>query len=175
MKPARVLLGAVVVAAFLSLSSCTDRAPTEPPQAPAPDASLIGNLLKPSGLLQCTPLPAQTATKTIGSDGGVLQIGPHYLVVPPGALHADVTITARINSESVDAVQFQPEGLTFDRPAYLNMSYANCNLLGLLLPKRIAYTSDRLQILSFLLSVDNLFTKRVTGRLEHFSQYAVSW
>jgi hypothetical protein len=55
------------------------------------------------------------------------------------------------------------------------MSYANCNLLGLLLPKRIAYTTSGLQILEYLLSFDNLFAKKVTGRVNHFSDYAIAW
>ena len=55
------------------------------------------------------------------------------------------------------------------------MSYANCNLLGRLLPKRVAYVSDALNILSYLLSLDNVFAKQVTGRVDHFSNYAVAW
>jgi len=55
------------------------------------------------------------------------------------------------------------------------MSYANCNLLGTLLPKRIAYTDDALNILSYLLSLDNLFAKKVTGKVNHFSNYAIAW
>jgi hypothetical protein len=55
------------------------------------------------------------------------------------------------------------------------MSYANCNLLGILLPKRIAYTTDQYRILEYLLSLDNLGARQVTGRLKHFSQYAVAW
>jgi len=55
------------------------------------------------------------------------------------------------------------------------MSYANCSLLGILLPKRIAYTDDNLNIISYLLSLDNLLAKRVTGKVNHFSEYAVAW
>ncbi len=55
------------------------------------------------------------------------------------------------------------------------MSYANCNLLGKILPKEIAYTDDNLNILSYLISLDNLFSKKVTGKLDHFSRYAVAW
>jgi len=75
----------------------------------------------------------------------------------------------------VNAVKFQPEGLQFKVPAALSMSYANCSLLGKLLPKRIAYTTDNLQILYYLLSLDNLFTKYVTGQVNHFSDYAIAW
>src|SRR5437588_446545 len=107
--------------------------------------------------------------------GGVIRIGPHTLSIPAGALDAAVTITATAPSDNVNRVRFQPEGLVFRRSAALTMSYANCNLLGTLLPKRIAYTSDALSIVSYVLSLDNLFTKYVTGRLNHFSNYAIAW
>jgi len=75
----------------------------------------------------------------------------------------------------VNAVTFQPHGLQFLTPASLTMSYSNCSLLGLLLPKEIAYTDDNLNILSYLLSLDNLLSKRVTGKVNHFSAYVVAW
>src|SRR5437667_124793 len=78
-------------------------------------------------------------------------------------------------SDNVNRVRFQPEGLVFQRAATLTMSYANCSLLGKILPKRIAYTNDALAILSYVLSLDNLFGKYVTGRLNHFSNYAIAW
>src|SRR5206468_3171555 len=149
----------------------------EPPlgPAPAPQADLIGSLLQATGLLGCTPMPTATATQTVGPAGGVIRIGPHALSIPAGALDAPVTITATAPSDKVNRVQFQPEGLVFQRAATLTMSYANCNLLGTILPKRIAYTTDALTILSYVLSLDNLFGKYVTGRLNHFSNYAIAW
>ena len=84
-------------------------------------------------------------------------------------------ITAVAASGTVNAVRFQPEGLQFQRTAYLTMSYANCDLLGSLAPKRIAYTTDALGILEYLLSADDLFARHVTGELQHFSEYAIAW
>jgi len=75
----------------------------------------------------------------------------------------------------VNLVEFEPAGLVFKKTTALTMSYANCDLLGSLLPKRIAYTDDALNILEYLLSIDNLFAKKVTGDLKHFSGYAVAW
>ena len=80
-----------------------------------------------------------------------------------------------IGPQSVNSVRFSPQGLHFLAPAALTMSYSNCNLLGKLLPKRIAYTDDNLNILSYLISLDNLLSKKVTGKLDHFSRYAVAW
>jgi hypothetical protein len=169
MKAARV----IAVALCLSFAlGCTDHTPT----SIQPDASLIGSLLGPTGLLQCSNLPYASSTQTIGAGGGVISAGPHTLVVPPGALHSPTTITMTApTGRGVNSVRFQPEGLRFVVPAALTMSYANCSLLGKLLPKRIAYTDQNLNILYYLLSLDNLLGKNVTGKVNHFSDYVVAW
>jgi len=127
-------------------------------------------------LLKCSSLPYASSTRTIGPLGGTISAGPHTLVVPPGALTASTTITMTVPTGlGVNAVKFQPAGLRFVTPAVLSMSYSNCSLLGKLLPKRIAYTDDNLNILSYLLSLDNLLSKNVTGKVNHFSDYVVAW
>src|SRR5207247_10114494 len=115
------------------------------------------------------------AAETSGYPRGVIRVGPYALPVPGRALPSPVAITGALTGRGVDAVHFQPEGLKFQRSASLTMSYANCNLLGRLLPKRVAYVSDGLGILSYLLSLDNLLAKKVTGKVDHFSNYAVAW
>ena len=173
MKAIRFLMVALVVCV---IASCSDSAPTAPASVPAPNASLIGDLLKPTGLLQCSALPAASVTQTIGPAGGTITVGPHVLRIPAGALDQPTSITATLdNNRGVNGVRFAPEGLQFDTPAYLTMSYANCNTLGSLLPKRIAYTNDLLGIVEYLLSLDNIFTKKVTGRVPHFSEYVIAW
>ena len=177
MKFARATrLMAALLAIALSASCGTERAPTAPA---SPQADLIGSTLgtvtgTAGSLLQCTALPAAHASKVIGPDGGVLQIGPHYLVVPPGALSQNITITGDAPSDHTNDVQFGPAGLQFAKPAALNMSYANCSLLAGLLPK-IAYTSDLLAILYYIPSFNSFSTQTVTGRVDHFSRYAVSY
>jgi len=110
-------------------------------------------------------------------EGGTLLVGPPQLTIPAGALSTPVQITAEAPVGTVNSVQLSPEGLTFaaGKPASLTLSYANCPLLGQLLPKRIAYTTDLLAILSYVVSVDDLLAKRVSGTLAHFSRYAVAW
>jgi hypothetical protein len=173
MKARRLIASVLLLVVALA---CTDRTPTSVPATPTPDASLIGSLLGATGLLKCSNLPYASNTQTIGPLGGVLQAGPHSLVIPPGALLHPTTITMTAPTGlGVNAVKFQPAGLRFITPAALTMSYANCSLLGRLLPKRIAYTDDNLNIISYLLSLDNLFTKTVTGKVNHFSDYVVAW
>jgi hypothetical protein len=175
MKAARPLVVVFVVCVLALASACGDHTPTAP-QPAAPSADLIGSLLGSTGLLKCSSLPYASTTQTVGIAGGILSAGPHKLVIPPGALLNQTTITMTLPTGlGVNAVKFKPEGLRFVTPAVLTMSYANCSLLGKLLPKRIAYTSDNMQILYYLLSLDNLLSKYVTGKVSHFSAYAIAW
>ena len=127
------------------------------------------------GLLKCSPLPADSESQVIGPDGGTLTVGPHTLTVPAGALTAPTLITGVVRSDTVNAVRFSPQGLVFQEPARLVMSYANCGLLESLIPKRIAYTTDDLFILEIIPSLDNVLNRTVTGQVSHFSQYAMAW
>jgi len=183
MKSTRLLLIGMVAFAVancgeqgpLGVTAPETRTPVAAVATTGPQNSLLGGLLQGLGLLKCSPLPKDSSTETIGPWGGVLTVGPHTFVVPAGALSHNVTITAVLSADTVNAITFKPEGLQFQRPAYLTMSYANCNLLGRLLPKHVAYTNDNYVILELLSSIDNLFTKRVTGQVHHFSHYAVAW
>jgi len=175
MKSTRLLLIALLAGVTAVTVNCDDQTPVSVTPVPAPEASLIGEVLRRVGLLKCSPLPADSSSATIGPLGGVLRVGPHSLQIPAGALTAPVQITGIQSRDTVNAVRFKPEGLSFRYPAALTMSYANCNLLGSLLPKRIAYTTDQLRILEYLLSLDDLAKRQVTGQLKHFSQYAVAW
>jgi hypothetical protein len=178
MKTTRLLLCGLLGAVITVVLSCADPSPLAVnSRAPNPEGDLIG--LPLPGLLPdlvaCSPLPYDSRTQTIGPAGGRIRVGPHELWVPAGALVSPVTITAVAPSSTVRQVEFQPEGLTFLRPAFLTMSYANCDLLGLLLPKRIAHTTEALEIIEYLLSLDHPLSQTVTGRLDHFSVYAIAW
>jgi len=130
------------------------------------------------GLLSCSALPRDSATVVVGSEGGILQVGPHVLSVPAGALDGPVAITAVLVPEPVNRVRFAPAGLAFREAASLTMSYANCGVLATLWPKQIAYVEDDdggLAILELIASTDDLLARRVTGGITHFSSYAIAW
>src|SRR5437016_948769 len=176
MKAMRLWPAVLLGAASLLILGCGARSPLGvPSQALTPHSALIDGPLAPTGLLTCQPLPYDSATQTIGPEGGTIQIGAYSLVIPAGALAAPTMITAVVVSGPVNAVRFQPEGLQFEQTAYLTMSYANCDLLGSIAPKQIAYPTDALGILEYLLSADDLLAQRVTGELHHFSEYAIAW
>ena len=177
MRWVRFLRATLLGCGVLLLLSCADRSPLGVDSGGArPEAGVLGFMLPLNvDLLTCTPLPYDSVTETIGPEGGTLAVGEHVLTVPPGALDSAVSITAVAPSDTVNHVHFQPEGLTFQQPASLTLSYANCNLLGSLAPKRIAYTTETFELLEFLPSLDDLLSQTVTASLHHFSEYAVAW
>jgi hypothetical protein len=227
MKTTGRLLFALLVGATAVVLSCGDPSPVGlGSRRPAPQANLLDSLLgtvldHARGLVHCSPLPYDSVTKTIGPEGDTIQVGPHTLRVPPGALGGPVSITAVAPSDSINRVDFQPEGLVFQQPASLVLSYANCDVSsprqtpeavpqGAQSPSpqalaatsksnsatsksngatsqqvsatahtqnglRIAHITNALEIIEYLESADDSTSKKVTGRLDHFSDYAIAW
>jgi hypothetical protein len=138
-----------------------------------PSYSLLGSLS--AVLINCTPEQYTVASAVIGPNGGVLRVGQHSLVIPSGALSANVTIQGEVITGSVNSVRFSPEGLTFEARPTLTMSYRNCSGLGMLLPKKIVYTDERLSLLEILQSLDLSAAKLVSAPLAHFSRYAIAY
>jgi hypothetical protein len=135
--------------------------------------STVGGVLSVTDVLTCTEENYAVAEQTIGPDGGQIKVGRHVLEIPKGALSKSVRIKAEQMSGRTNSVRFSPEGLKFAKSAELTLSYKNCVIV--LLPKRIVYTDESLNILEVLRSLD-LFQKRtVSAPIDHFSRYAVAF
>ncbi len=150
-------------------------------QAPAPTAAdrqiaaaMAGSSSSPD-LLQCRPLDYDSVTQVIGPGGGDIRVSKHVLSIPGGALTGWVSITVVAPSDTVNRIQFQPEGLVFRKPVELTMSYANCNIDPSAQPTRIAYLDASGAIVEYVPSADDVIGKKVIGLLSHFSEYATAW
>lgn len=182
MKSLRLMASALLVAFAFVLTSCVEStAPVPPPTElvdQGDDAQLLGVLspiTRRLGLMTCRPLPYARTSAVIGPRGGTIRVGPHKLEIPRGALDSAVRITAIAPSERINHVVLLPHGLEFDRSVELTMSYANCDAVGSLLPKRIVYTTPRLHILDILETVDDLRRRELSTDLDHFSDYILAW
>src|SRR5262245_46447310 len=95
----------VLACGALMAASCSD-----PPPRPGAtsigtgSADLLGPLVEDLGLLSCEPLAADTTVQVVGPAGGVIQVGPHSLDIPPNALAESVTITAVLPADTVNVV-----------------------------------------------------------------------
>jgi hypothetical protein len=182
MRTSRLLLAPLLAAAVAATACSGDANPLEPQgstvsASPEISPSLLGGLLGMK-FLACSPLPAQSRSATIGLLGGVINVGPHKLVIPAGAVLSNTTITARITAgDTSNSIQFSPEGLKFKVPPVLVVSYSNCAVSGGILPLvKLAYTSDDLlSILEILPAVANPLNKTIVGTISHFSRYAVAY
>jgi hypothetical protein len=125
-------------------------------------------------LLRCEPRPFDGDAAIIGPDGGTLHIGEHELVIPRGALAEEQLIVGEAPTSSLVDVEFSPEGLVFQRPARLTLSYHGCDVpLGIDL--RVAYLGSGNRILEWQASEDLRTLTEVVGEINHFSRYAVAY
>lgn len=188
LRPSPIALGA------LALALACDRSPTavpgsvpspsfsaRPPQPPARKGAEPNgrpNSLHRLDLMHCSELSPAWATALIGPAGGTLSVGPHTLRVPTGALAEAVLIVAELKHEDdgYNAVRFHPHGLKFQAPAYLTMSYANCDTGdgSRLSSVQVVYTRDK-KIVEAEPSVLDPEMQTVTGAITHFSNYAIAW
>lgn len=125
-------------------------------------------------LLRCEPRPYEAEAAIIGPDGGTLQVGEHRLVIPRGALAQEELIVAEAPTNSLVELEFSPEGLVFDRPAELTLSYRRCEVppgLDLLL----AYIGLGNRVLELPPSWNEMVNREVRGEIGHFSRYAVAY
>jgi hypothetical protein len=170
--PFLIALGALAVTL-----ACEQPSPTgvpQPPQPPAPTLSTV------STVGPCSTLPPQSVTKLIGPAGGTINIGPHKLVVPSGALATSVSIKLVLPAvgNGYNEVRLYPDGLTFRTTVYLTISYANCGLTpqqeAWLPYLKVVYVVNG-TIVEYVPTVANLTANTVKGSIRHFSNYAVAW
>jgi len=188
MKAVPMLLTALLLGAGVAISGCADSATTAPTASAV--ATPIGNsapqnhnvppasaVIRNGALVsKCRPLKPEAAHRRIGPTGGSLLIGPHTLTVPPGALSREVMVHAKIaGGKSVNVVEFKPDGLVFQIPAVLTMSYANCDRGGRTSALAIAVVDDTLGIIDYIPSSDDAATGTVTGSVPDLTNYAVAW
>lgn len=133
-----------------------------------------GGQLPGIDLLRCEPKPFDGDAKIIGPEGGTLQMGEHRLEIAKGALTEEQLIVAEAPTTSLVEAQFEPEGLRFQVPAKLTLSYKGC-----VLPPRadlgVVYLGNGNRILELLPSKDDRPTNSVDSDIQHFSRYAVHY
>jgi hypothetical protein len=189
--PLAALLGAFAVILAACTADFGPSAPKAPTAAQTEPSNLLGilggddrdsdsdgllaGLLSNLSLHSCDSPDLGSVSKSIGRAGGVIEIGPHSLTVPAGALSRPVTITATARAGNNVKVDFQPHGLRFASRAVLRLSYAHCS--GRPLFPKVVYVGDTgglLTILELLPSLNDDSNGRVTARIRHFSGYAIA-
>jgi len=133
----------------------------------------VKNGVATAQLLRCEPQKRETDTRTIGPAGGEIQVGPHRLRIPAGALDRNVTISAVAPSGPVVDVEFEPHGLQFAAPVELTLDYGHCIVPAKQL-LQVVYLGVGQKIVAEQPSSDHRDLSQVRAVTDHFSGYAIA-
>jgi hypothetical protein len=125
-------------------------------------------------LMRCEPRDFSADAAIIGPDGGTLHVGPHELVIPKGALDHEELIVAEAPTSSLVDVRFAPEGIQFQKPAQLTLSYKDC-VRPTSADLFVAYLGQGNRVLEVPPSVDMKVDDKVDADIGHFSRYAIAY
>ena len=132
-------------------------------------------ILEPSALLRCDPLQFTGSASIIGPNGGDINVGPHTLRVPRGALPWDAVITVEAPTGLEVGIELSPRDVGFAEKLVLEIDYDHCTVSDTLPPLRGVWVSDSGAVLEFPPSVDDRQGRRLSVELDHFSKYAVAY
>jgi hypothetical protein len=132
-------------------------------------------ILEPSALLRCDPLQFTGSAGIIGPDGGDINVGPHTLRIPRGALPWNAVITVEAPTGLEVGIELSPKGVGFAEKLVLEIDYDHCTVSDTLPPLRGVWVSDSGAALEFPPSVDDRERRRLSVELDHFSKYAVAY
>jgi hypothetical protein len=182
---------AFVGAAGLALgtAACTTDGPTALSEQTASFAKAaggnVGLATEVTTLTWTKPVAARTASAVIGRAGGVLRIpSGARLVVPAGAVSANVTFRVTEVAGSMVAYDFEPHGITFAVPLTLEQPINGTNFDRFTNPVvRGAYFKDvrqldhargKAKVDEFRPTVLSIDKKWIRFSIDHFSGYIVA-
>jgi hypothetical protein len=186
MPRARPLVRALQLGLVVLASACSDLPTAPAPEAVAPSAGLLGDLLapvlRPSGqvavLERSVPLAEdEVVTQWVGRLGGIIRLPRAGLtvIVPFGALDSSTRITVTAPAGNLVGYEFQPHGLRFARPLTVTQDLLSTAGLGLLDLQAVYFEGELAPTVTPLESLP-VWVLNALGifRVEHFSQYAVA-
>jgi hypothetical protein len=160
-----------LAALALALAACGDHpALLHEPEIPALHS------LSSITLLNCPVAESRSASATIGSAGGTLELDGHSIRVPEGAVSAPTEFTLAVPAGQHLKVEFTADGrhgFSFARSAFVGVSYAHC---GLTLFSVSAWYLDPVtgEPIQRMTSMHQFSAKRVTFGTNHLSLFALA-
>lgn len=124
-------------------------------------------------IVRCSSSDAVAASGVVGPRGGVLRFGASSLVVPAGALRSTVRISVTPRGDQA-GVDFQPEGLRFQRSARLVLSATGCAVPADGAPAVVYLGADG-EILETIAATYDRRWNQVVAPIEHFSGYGIAF
>lgn len=187
---------AVVLAISLAVFGCNDKGPLDPGgvQPGAEQSSYVmgkgkgnnngggsGDASTSSGS-QITKLSKSISTcdgsiatmRMKPEQGGTLELCGNSMIIPPGALDKQKTMSIEVLNSAYMDVEFGPDG-AFLKPITVRLSYKDANLTGVDINKLyIAWYDEANNKWVDIGGVVNQSGKYVEAQTDHFTQYTLS-
>ena len=161
-----ILLGAVLVLTGCSRSPLDSSTTVEQPKVLSRMVDLSGAAL--------SPVPYHAEAVISAKDGGTLTLLDVTLQIPPGAVPNDTLFSIDIPDITVFFNEFGTDGLVFDKPVKVTMSYRGADLSGVNESTiRIGWLNERTGQWEDMLCTVDTVNQVVTGELNHFSAYGL--
>lgn len=181
----RLIVSALALGAVLACSGDSPTAPVAAGSVASLNAGNNGNGKKDGNLpgshrteqamagkfipLNCQPKQIATGSAVIGPSGGILQIGPHRLIVPAGALTSPVRISGTVPEGRPFQIDLQPHGLQFRKAAGLILDASSCTDAP-----TIVYIVDQITVGPPIEAIYSNWWKAIACPIWHFSGYMIS-
>ncbi len=166
------ILAVIAIFALALVAGCsrsplsTDNAPVEP--------KLLTRASAPDGSPMFSPMPMYGEAVISSATGGELSLHDVTLSVPAGATPNDTLFSITIPDPNVFYNDFGTDGLVFDRPVKVTMSYRDADLTNVNESTiRIVWIDETSGQMQDVNCVVDRVNKTVTGYLNHFSAYGL--
>lgn len=165
------LVAAAMVAMLVLVVGCSDN-----PVAPVNSSNGPRLLTRAASTSSASlsPVNLYAEQRISSATGGTLTLLDVILTVPAGAVPNDTLFSINIPDDEVFFNEFGTDGLVFDVPVTVVMSYRNADLSGIHESAiRIAWLDERTNTWKDMPCVVDTVSKTVTGTLHHFSAYGL--
>jgi hypothetical protein len=140
-----------------------------PPTPPPPGSVGRAGTASGSGNRLACDVPSDlNGAAIIGPEGGTLDIGPHRLIIPAGALTKKVAVSGFIPAGSTIEVHFEPHGLQFRKPAGLILNSSSCADAPV-----VVYLNEVGVVAERIKAIFSSWWHAIAAPIDHFSVYAL--
>ena len=163
---------ALVIFALLAVVGCSNNPIANDPQTAEPQVlSRVGRTV---GTASASPINLYTEQVISASEGGTLTLLDVVLDIPAGAVPQDTVFSIMIPDDEIFYNEFGTDGLKFDKPVTVTMSYRNADLSGIKESTiRIGYLNESTGVWQDMVCTLDRVNKTVTAELYHFSAYGL--
>ncbi len=163
---------ALVVFALLAFTGCSNNPIADNPQTAEPQ--VLSRAGRTVGAASASPINLYAEQVISASEGGTLTLLDVVLDIPAGAVPQDTVFSITIPDDEIFYNEFGTDGLTFDKPVTVTMSYRNADLSGINESTiRIGYLNERTGVWQDMVGTLDRVNKTVTAELYHFSAYGL--